>query len=326
MSAFRTSLLGTVALLGFVCHVGADGWAQNYPAKPIRLVVANSPGSNADFLARIIAPELGGLLGQQVFVDNHPGAGTTIGTELVARAQPDGYTLLSVNMPAAVNETLYPKRNYNLIRDFTAITQLVSSSSLLVVHPSLPVKSVGELVKLAKAKPGVINVGHAGVGSVTFLAAELFKTLADVDVALIPYRGGGEVVNALVSGEVSVYFAPLTPVLSHVRAGRLRAIAALNNKRLKALPQYPTIGEAGYPDFKCDSWYGLLAPAKTPTAIIDKIHHAALDALNKPDVIVRFDQLGFTPIGNQPQEFANFIKSQVDMWGTIVRRTGIASE
>ncbi len=324
MRILKTTGIGI--LIALLCAVWHEGSAQNYPMKPIRLVVANSAGSNADFLARIIAPPLSGLLGQQVFVDNRPGAGTTIGTEFVARAQADGYTLLSVNMPAAVNETLYPKRNYNLIRDFTPITQLVSSSSLLVVHPSLPVKSVTDLVKLAKAKPGVINVGHAGVGSVTFLGAELFKVLAEVDVALIPYRGGGEVINALLSGEVSVYFAPLTPVLPHVQRGRLRAVAALNEKRLKVLPEYPTIGEAGYPGFKCDSWYGLLAPIKTPTQIVDKIHRASLEALNRPDVIARLDDLGFAPVGNQPQEFGDFMKSQVDMWGTIVRRARITAD
>ena len=313
-------------LILLLCQLSANSWAQNYPTKPVRLVVSNSPGSNADFVARILAPPLSSVLGQQVVIDNRPGAGTTIGTEFVARALPDGYTVLSANMPAAINETLYPNRNYDLLRDFAAVTQLVSSSSVLVVHPSLPVKSVGDLVKLAKAKPGVINVGHAGVGSVTYLAAELFKMIADIDIVLIPYRGGGEAVSAILSGEVSVYLAPLTPVLPHIQKGTLRALAALNDRRLKALPQYPTIAEAGYPSYKCDSWYGLLVPAKTPKEIIEAIRRAASEVLYKPEIVKHLDGLGFTPVGNQPQEFAAFIRSEVDTWGKIVRRAGITAK
>lgn len=317
--------LKSLTLISLIFQLSANGWAQNYPIKPIRLVVSNSPGSNADLLARVIAPLLSTALGRQIFVDNRPGAGTTIGTEIVAKAPADGYTLLNVNMAAAVNESLYPNRNYNLVRDFAPVTQMVSSSSVLVVHPSVPVKSVSDLVKLATAKPGVINYGHAGVGSVTFLGAELFKTIADINMMAIPYRGGGEVVTALISGEVSVYFAPLSPVLPHIRRDTLRVLAVLNDRRLAALPQYPTIAEAGYPRYKCDSWYGLLAPVKTPKEIIEIIHKATLAVLNNPDVIGNLDRLGFAPVGNQPEELAALIKSEVNTWGEIARRTGMTA-
>ncbi|HSQ05077.1 MAG TPA: tripartite tricarboxylate transporter substrate-binding protein, partial [Burkholderiales bacterium] len=228
--------------------------AQNFPSKPVRFIVPFSPGSGSDTIARIIAGGLSEVFGQQVIVDNRAGAAGNIGADAAAKAAPDGYTILLVILGHTANVTLYHNLPYDLLRDFAPVTQLASTPSILVVHPSLPVKSVGDLVKLAKAKPGAINYSSGGVGTPTFIAGELFKLQAGVNLMHVPYRAGGEALTAVLAGETSVYFAPIAPALPHVRSGKLRALAVTSAKRMPLFPEYPTVAELGYPRYQTGNW------------------------------------------------------------------------
>jgi len=308
-----------VALAWLVCPPAGDGWAENYPAKAIRFVVGTSAGGGGDVIGRIVAGGMTEILGQQVLVDNRPGAGSNIAAEIVAKAPPDGYTLLEMSITHAVNASLYRKLPFNLLRDFSAVTQFASSPQVVVVHPSLPVRSIAELVKLAKAKPGAIDYSSAGAGTSTFLAAELFKARARVNMVHVPYRGGGASLAAVISGETSVYFAPVASATPHIRQGRLRALAVTSPKRLQILSELPTVAESGYSGFECGNWYGIMAPAKTPAETIAILHRAAVTALGKPDINKRLVNLGYVVIGDQPAEFAAYIKSEAERLGKIVR-------
>ena len=262
--------------------------------------------------------------GQQVIVDNRTGAAGNIGAEIAARAPADGYTLLQISLTHAVNASLYRNLAYDLVRDFTPVTQLASSPSIVVVHPALPVKSVGDLVKLANAKPGAINYASAGSGSATFLSTELFKGRANVDLVHVPYRGGGEAITSVIAGETSVYFAPLATALEHARSGRLRALAVTTAQRLPLLPALPTLAESGYAGAESGSWYGIVLPVKTPTAAVAAVHAAAIKALNQTDVRKRLLDLGYVIIGDQPDQFAAHIRAEIDILGKIIKRTGAA--
>ena len=300
----------------------ADGWAQSYPAKVVRYVVPMSPGSGADTIGRIVTGGLTQIFGQQVIVDNRTGAAGNIGADAAARAPADGYTLFQASSTHAANVSLYRNLQYDLVRDFAPVTQLASSPSVVVVHPSLPVKSIAELVKLAKARPGAINYASTGIGSATWVAGELFKGMAGVNLLHVPYRGGGESLTAVVAGEVSVYFAPLAAALPQVRQGRLRPLAVTTIKRLPLLPEYPTVAETGYPGYQSGNWYGIVAPAKTPKEIIAKLRGAVVTALNDPQVSKRLSDLGYVSIGDQPEEFGAFIKSEIATLAKIIRQTG----
>jgi tripartite-type tricarboxylate transporter receptor subunit TctC len=229
--------------------------AQAYPAKPIRYLIPMSPGSGADTIGRIVAGGMSPALGQQVVIDNRTGAAGNIGAELAAKSPPDGYTVFQSSMTHAVNATLYTNLTYDLVRDFAAVTLVANSPSMVVVHPSLPVKSLTELVKLAKARPGALNHGSTGAGTATFLAAEMFKSQAGVNLQHVPYRGGGEALIAVVTGEVSVYLGPLATVLPQVQQGKLRGLALTTLKRLPALSEFPTVAESGYPGYEAGNWY-----------------------------------------------------------------------
>ena len=310
-----------------ICYSAANGWAQTrstvsgqvYPAKVVRYLVPFSAGSGSDTIGRIIAGGLTQVFGQQVVVDNRAGAAGNIGAELAAKAPADGYAIFQVNMGHAANVTLYSNLPYDLVRDFAPVTQLASSPSIVVVHPSLPVKSMTELVKLATARPGAINYSSGGIGTPTFVAGELFKGQAGVDLLHVPYRSGGEAITAVVTGEVSVYFAPLSTALPHVRQGRLRALAVTTARRLPLLPEFPTVIESGFPGYEAGNWYGLLVPAKTPKETIATIRNAALSALNRPEVGKRLSDLGYVIIGDQPEEFAAHIKSEIAKLAKILR-------
>lgn len=303
-----------------------DALAQNYPARPIRVINATSSGGGIDVFARLLIPGMAQALGQNVFVENRPGGGTNIAAEVAVNAPADGYTVLIVNQAHAVNVSLYRNLKYDLVRDFAAVTQLASSPQIVVVHPSFPVKSIGDLVKLAKAKPGAINYASAGMGTQTFLAAELFKIMAGVNLVEVRYRGGGNALTAVFTGEVPVYFVPLAAALPLIREGKLRALAVTTAKRLSALPGYPTVAESGYPGYDCGSWLGLAVPAKTPKDTIAKIHGAAVAALNRPDINKRMRDLSYITIGSQPEEFADYIKSEIERWRKIIRQTGITAD
>ena len=320
-----TRCLGLLALVCLLCQFAATGWAQSYPAKGVRLVVPGQSGSG-DLLGRLIAGGLTEVFGQQVIVDARPGANGIIATDLVAKAPPDGYTLFLVNIAQAANVSLYRKVPFDLVRDFAAVTQLVSSPHVVAVHPSLPVKSINELVKLAKAKPGVINYSSLGAGSSTFLAAELFKEPAGVNMVNVPYRSGGAALTAVIAGETSVYFSPFASALPHIQQGRLRALAITTARRVSLMPDLPAVSESGYPGYEFANWYGLLAPVKTPKETIATIRGAAVTVLNKPDVSKRLIGLSYIIIGDQPDEFAAYIRSEVEKLAQLVTKLRLTSD
>ena len=322
MYGSRATLLACCCVL---CQLAVDAGAQGYPAKVVRYVVPTSAGAGADVIGRIVAAGLGEVFGQQVIVDNRVGAAGNIGAAFAAKAPADGYTLFQVTFQHTVNVTLYRNLAYDLMRDFAPVTQLGSSPAIVVVHPSLPVKSITELVRLAKAKPGSINFGSAGFGSPTFVAAELFRTQAGVNLMHVPYRGGGEALIAVVTGETPLYFSPLT-ALPHVRQGRLRALGLTTAQRLPLLPEYPTVAESGYPGYEFGFWHGIMVPAKTPKETIAAIREAVAAVLRRPEIGARIRDLGYTMVGDQPEEFARFLKIDIEKWQRILRDRGIGEE
>jgi tripartite-type tricarboxylate transporter receptor subunit TctC len=316
-------------MLAFACLLwpfAPDGWGQNYPVKVVRYLVPGSAGSGADVLGRIVAGGLTQVFGQQVIVEDRTGAGGNIGAEVAAKAPADGYTLFQISMTHALNVSLYRNLPYDLLRDFAPVTQLASSPSVVVVHPSVPVKSIGELVKFAQARPGAINYASAGTGTPTFLAAELFKGQAGIDMVHVPYKGGAEAMTSVLSGETSVYFASIGVALPFVRQGTLRALAVTTARRLPFLPQYPTVAEMGYPAYQSGNWYGMMVPAKTPKETIATLRDAVVAALNKPDVSKRLTALGCVAIGDKPEEFAAHIKAEIATLAKIVREFNLTAD
>jgi len=313
-------------LLPIVCLCAAPALAQPYPTKVVRLLIPFSAGSGSDTIGRIYAGGLAENFGQQVIVENRAGAAGNIGAEVAARAPADGYTLFLVNMAHAVNVTMYRKLGYDPLRDFTPVSMLATGPAILVTHPSLPVKSVKELVVLAKARPGAINHSSAGVGTFTFLAAEMFKRQAGIDMLHVPYRAGGEALTAVISGETSVYFSPAAGALPQVKQGRLRPLAVTSTKRISLMPELPTVAESGYPKFESGNWYGIVVPARTSREIIDRAHKASVTALNSPAINKRLNDLGFVLIGNTPEEFGAYFRSEIDAWGKIVRDLKLSAD
>lgn len=298
--AVVAALLAAALCAGVAQHAVA----QTYPAKAVRYIVPMSAGSGADTIDRIVA------------------AGN-LGADIAARPLADGYTLFQASGTHAANATLYCRLPYDLTQDFAAVTQLASSPSMLVVHPSLPVGSVAELVRLTKARPGDMNYASTGAGSATFLAAELFKYMVGVNIVHVPYRGGGEAVTAIIAGEVSVYFAPMAAILPYQSQGRVRALAVTTLKRLDAFAQLPTLAESGYPGYQAGNWYGLMKPVKTPRDIVAAVRTAAIAAMNEPATRKRLVDLGYIIVGDQPDEFAAFIKSEIAMLEKIIAQTGL---
>jgi tripartite-type tricarboxylate transporter receptor subunit TctC len=298
--------------------MSATTLAQTYPTKPVRYVIPMSPGSGADVIGRIVAIGLAPALGQQVVVDNRTGAAGNIGAELVAKAPPDGYTVFQGSMTHTTNVSLYTNLTYDFVRDFAPVTLLATSPASLVVHPSLPVNTVADLVAFAKARPGQLNYASTGLGTATFLAAEMFKERAGIDLLHVPYRGGGESLASVVTGETSVYFGPLPAMMSLIKQARLRALAVTTAKRVSAAPELPTIAESGYPGYETGNWYGILAPVKTPKETIGILHSAALAALRNPQVANRMSELGYVAIGSTPEQFAAHIRSEVQKLAKIL--------
>lgn len=292
---------------------------QPYPSRVIRYVVSDSPGSGLDTLARIVVEGLAPQLGQQIVVDNRPGAGGNIGAEVIARASADGYTIGQIATTHAVNATLYKNLGYDLLRDLTGITQLASVPSLAVTPSASQIRTIADLVKAAKAKPGALTYASAGTGTCTFLAGELFKRQAAVDLLHVAYKGGPPAVTSILSGETSVYFAPLSAVLPMVRQGRLQALGISTPQRLALVAEYPTIAEAGVPGYQFSCWYGLVAPSRTPRTTIAAIHAAVAKVLADPTVQKRLTDLGFIAVGDRPEEFSSYIKAQVEAFRPIVK-------
>ncbi|HSF21764.1 MAG TPA: tripartite tricarboxylate transporter substrate binding protein [Burkholderiales bacterium] len=316
------SLLTIVATL----LAAMPSWAQQYPVRPIRLVVPFPPGGGTDTMARAIAPKLSEYLGQQVVPENRGGAGANIGAELAAKSPPDGYTVLLVTVTNAVGATLYTKLNYDLARDFASITQLATTPHVLVVHPSVPVKSVKEFTAFTRARPGELTYSSSGNGSMAHLAGELFSSLTGTKMVHVPYKGGGPSMTALVGGEVSVCFATMPSAVGFVRAGKLRAIAVTTEKRSPSMPDLPTIAETGVKGYEAGSWYGLSAPTGTSKEIIARLHAEAVKVMALPDVKDRLFNAGFEVVTSNPEQFAAFTRSEIQKWGKLVKATGLKIE
>ena len=305
-------------------HIGS-ATAQNYPAKSIRIIVPQSAGGSTDLVARPLAQKLADALGQSVVVENRPGAGSVIGTDLVAKAAPDGYTLLAVAASVTMSPSLY-KLPFDPVRDLAAISQLTSLPNILVVHPSLPVKSVRELIAFAKARPGQLNFGSSGVATGTHLSMELLMYMTGIRMVHVPYKGGALNVNALIGGETQVNFSTISTALPHVQSGRLRALAVSTAKRAAAASDVPTVAEAGVPGYEYSSWIGLLAPAKTPQAIIARLNAEAVTAIHTPAIKAILAVEASEPVGNSPAEFDAIMKSEVARWMKVVQAAGIKGE
>lgn len=320
----------TTTLAGFMITLtAATALAQPYPTKVVRLLIPFSSGSGSDTIGRIYATGMAEPFGQQVIVDNRPGAAGNIGAEAAARAPADGYTLFLVNMAHAVNVSMYRKLGYEPLRDFAPVSLLATGPAILVTHPSLPVKSIKELLALAKARPGAIQHSSAGVGTFTFLTAELFKRHAGVDMLHVPYRAGGEALTAVISGETSVYFSPAAGAIPQVKQGRLRPLAVTSSQRIALLPELPTVAESAIPNlakFEAGNWYGIVVPAKTPREIIERVRTASVATLNSPAINKRLLDLSFVLIGNTPAEFGAYFKSEIEAWGKIVRDLKLSAD
>jgi tripartite-type tricarboxylate transporter receptor subunit TctC len=296
---------------------------MDYPNKSIRLVVGFTAGGISDVLARALGARLSAQVGQQVVVDNRAGAGTTIAAEIVAKSPPDGYTLFMQDMTTqAINASLYKKLPYDTVRDFSPITLVASSPLMLVVHPSLPAKSVKELIALGKSKPGQIPFASSGNGTILHLAAETFKTMAGIDMIHVPYKGSSQAVQALLAGEVAVTFSTMPPALTNVKAGRLRALGVTTPKRNSAAPEVPTIAEAGLKGFDVVLYSGVLGPARLPAAIVNKLNAEFAKAVNSPDVKTVYASLGVDAITDTPAEFAAHIAADIAKLGQAVRASG----
>jgi len=299
---------------------------QNYPAKPVRLVVPSAPGGGTDITARVMAPKLSEFLGQQVVVENRAGAGTMIGGEVVARAAPDGYTLLMGISTLAINPAMYRKVPYDALKDFAPITQAVSLPNILVVHPSLPARTVKELVAFAKARPGQIQFASAGVGTNPHLAAELFLSMTGTKMLHVPYKGSGAGVIDVIAGHVPVMTPSILTGLPHAKAGRLRALGVTSAKRAGGAPEIPTIAEAGVPGYDAVQWFGILAPAGTPRPVIDRVHRDSVRVLQSADIKERLQADGADPVASTPEEFAAFLRSETTKWAKVVKAVGIQPE
>lgn len=314
------------AALFFWLFCAGTAVAAEYPTKPVRLVVPYAAGGSTDTLARIVGAQLGERFGHQIVIDNRTGAGTIIGTEIVAQAAADGYTLLMATPPLAVNPALYAKVPYDLERDFAAVMNLAGSSNLLVVHPSLPAQSVKELVALMKANPGKHNYGSSGVGGAGHLAMALFTSLAGVEAVHVPYKGGAPAVADLVGGRLHMQMANLTTAQPHIKAGRLRALGVGTVKRTPLFPEMPTIAEAGLPGYEANNWNGIVAPRKTPRAVIERLHRELLAIVGDPAMAKRLAAQGLEVVGDTPAQFAQYLRDEAAKWGRLVKSAGIKPE
>ena len=324
---FRGSTLLQVVIVSSALLVGAQAaYAQSYPARPIRIICPYVAGGGSDFVARTIAQKLTETIGQSVVVDNRPGGGTNIGAELVARATPDGYTIFLGGTPTTVNVTLYKKLPFDVIADFAPITLTTTAPNLLVVHPSLPVRTVKELIALAKSRPGQLTYGSAGIASSNHLSGALFKTMAGVDIVHVPYKGGGAAVTDLLAGNISMYFSTTPSSMPHVRTGRLRALAVTSAKRSDIVPNIPTMAEAALPGFEMSAWHALLAPGATPAPVVKRLADEVVRALRQPDVKERLAAQGVDAVGTTPEELAAIIKENIAKYAKLVKAADIRIE
>jgi tripartite-type tricarboxylate transporter receptor subunit TctC len=311
-------------LTAVLCAQAGFAAAQSYPSRPVRLVVGFAPGGSTDVTARIVAERLSTAFGQQVIVDNRAGAGGNIGADIVAKSNPDGYTvLLATTGVMAFNDYLYTKLPYDPLKDFAPVTQIGSLPLIIVVPTSLPAKSVKELVALAKAAPGKYSFGSSGVGGATHVTAELFKALAAIDIVHVPYKGSGQMMTDLVGGQVQIAFDQISSSIGFVKTGKLRALGITTAKRSELLPDLPTIAEGGVPGYEATSWNGLAVRAGTPRAIVDRLQQETRKQIFEPAVKPKLFELGIEPIGSTPEQFAAMIKSERAKWIPLFRKIGI---
>ena len=315
-------LLGTIWALvfGFVC---AGATAQSFPSKPVRIIITFPAGGTSDILTRTMAPKLAETLGQQVLVDNRPGASGIIASELAARAAPDGHTLIMGYVGThAINVSLFSKLSYDPVRDFTPIALVAVAPNILVTHPSLPVRSIRELIALAKARPGELYFSSAGNGSAPHLAGVLLATMAGINLVHVPYKGSPQATQDLLAGQVQMQFPTIPVVLPLIKAGRLRAIAVTSLKRTTAFPEWPTVSESGVPGYEAVSWYGLLGPAGLPREIVAKLNGDVVKVLREPEMQQSFSTQGAEPGAGTPEQFASLIRAEIPKWAKVVRDSG----
>lgn len=310
----------SVSCLSVVLFGGMTGYARAaYPDKPIRIIVPYTPGGFNDTFARVIGQKLTQAWGQKVIVDNRPGGGTLIGMNLVAKAAPDGYTLGIAPFPMGVNPSLYKKLPYDTLKDFTPIILGAKAYNILAINPKVPIHSVKELIAQAKARPGKLYFGSAGNGSSNQLSAELFKMEAHVDMTHVPYKGSAPAVTDLMGGRLQLMFDNAPNILPHVKAGQLRAIAVTSPTRLAMLPNVPTVAESGLPGYEVFAWFGVIGPRGMPRSVVDKLNKEINDILKMPDVQKRFETAGVVPVGDTPEQFAAFIRSEINKWTPVVK-------
>jgi len=300
--------------------------AQEFPAKPIRILVPFAPGSATDAFARILGPKMNEMWGQPVVVENRPGAGSVVGTAIAAKAPADGYTLLVVSASHAINATLYAKLPFDPIKDFTGVTPVALVPNVLIVHPSMPVKTVKDLVALAKAKAGALNYTSAGIGSASHLNGELFRSTAGINIVHVPFKGFADAITEIIAGRLEMTFAPSILANPHIEAGKVRALAVSTTRRSAAFPRLPTMVEAGVKDCVFDPWFGLIAPAGTPKAVIDKLNGGIAKILHMPDVSKQFQNQGAEPMTMSPEQFDQYMRSEVVKLGKIVKESGAKAE
>ena len=320
----RVSAAGIGFMLAWTHCAAAH--AATYPERPIRFIVPFVAGAGTDMTARTVAQKLTENLGQQVVVDNRPGAAGTIGMEVTAKSAPDGYTIVLVSTSHAVNPSLYKKPAYDLVRDFAAVSQMTAQPYCLAVHASVPARTVKELIELAKSKPRTLTYGSSGTGGLSHLAGALFALLAKIDWIHVPYKGGAAGINDLLGGQINSQFTTIIGTVQHVKAGRMRWLAISTARRSRAAPELPTVAEAGVPGFDVGGWYGILAPAGTPKPTVAFLSNAVIKALASPDIGERFAADGSEPVGRTPEDFSAHIKSEITKWARVVKETGVRAE
>jgi tripartite-type tricarboxylate transporter receptor subunit TctC len=310
------------ALLAAVAATSGVAIAQAYPQRPLRFVLPFPPGGGADNLARIVGQPAGEKLGQQIVIDNRAGAGGNIAAEIVARAAPDGYTLLQGNVAHAISTSLYRKLPYDLLKDFKPVTQLASIPFLLAVNPTLNANSIKDLIALAKAQPGQLNYASSGSGGPSHMAMELFKSAAGIEIRHIPYKGAVPAATDIIAGQVQMMFFTVSAALPYIASGRLKGLAIASSRRSQLAPDMPTVGEAGLPGFEATTWFGVMVPRETPASVVARLHSAFVAALNAPEVRERLVRQGFDIVGSSPAEFGSYVKAEIPKWAKVVKSSG----
>jgi tripartite-type tricarboxylate transporter receptor subunit TctC len=309
-------------LIAAACVLAAPAFAQNWPARPVRIIVPFPPGGGVDFVARLLAQGLTEQIGSAFIVDNRPGAAGTLGSDQAARSAPDGYTLLITPPEVAIDPSIRAKLPYDPVKDFATISQLTSNQFMLAGSPSVPVKTVNELIALAKAKPGQLNYGHSGTGSINHLKGELLQSMAGIRWENVPFKGAGPAINAVMSGDVQFVFASITGLVGHAKAGKVRAIAVSGAKRFAELPDVPTIGES-IPGYEVTGWYGFFAPAGTPAEIVRRLQAEAAKVLTTPDAKEKLARTGNEPVVSSPDEFNAFLRAEIAKWAKVIQTSGL---